>query len=86
MPVCKDRSFKSAINFLKSFYIIGHDSKGSWRCTCPQFAKTMQCKHALGAAISYKTVDVPDEYNIAIIGANKRKPGRPRKRSCYSKD
>ena len=48
VPVCA-REVKPVIKFLSSFYIIGQDSGGKWRCSCPAFGKASQVRAALAS-------------------------------------
>ena len=77
-PVC-DQNVKSITKFLSSFYMLGQDAGDQWCCTCPEYGKTLQCKHSLAIAIE-EGMEIPAMFNQAKIGGTKRQPGRPRKR------
>lgn len=77
-PICA-QNLKSITKFCSSFYIIGQTVDDCWCCSCPEFGKTLQCKHSTAIAIE-KGLPIPDQFNQTKIGGTKRPCGRPRKR------
>ena len=71
-------SFNQLANCWKGFYVLRPkyiSDEIHYECSCPLFAKTLQCAHALALGIRQGNVVVPQERSLATLGRTRRPKG-----------